>query len=80
MLERRTPASRVVDLALVALPRETDEQNVQRILGYARQAYWTFLPAPDRDRIAPRLETVLKTGLAAAPTVEPEVGLVLGAS
>ena len=68
MLERRTPASSVVDLALVALSRETDEQNVQRILGYARRAYWTFLPTADRDRIAPRLETVLKTGLAAAQT------------
>jgi aminopeptidase N len=68
MLEGRTPASRIVDLALRALPGEADEQNVQRILGYARQAYWTFLPAPDRDRVSLRLETVLKAGLAAAPT------------
>jgi aminopeptidase N len=68
MLDRRTPASRVMDLALRALPRETDEQNVQRILGYARQAYWNFLPAPGRDRVAPRLEQVLGAGLAAAPT------------
>ena len=68
MLDRRTPASRVMALALDALPRETDEQNVQRILGYARQAYWNFLPAPDRDALAPRLEEVLSAGLAAAPT------------
>jgi aminopeptidase N len=68
MLDRRTPAARVMDLALRALPRETDEQNVQRILGYARQAYWNFLPAPGRDRVAPRLEQVLGAGLAAAPT------------
>ena len=68
MLERRTPASLVVDLALRALPRESDEQNLQRILGYARQAYWSFLDAPDRGRIAPRLEQVLRDGLAAAPT------------
>jgi aminopeptidase N len=68
MLDRRTPASSVVDLALRALPRETDEQNVQRILGYARQAYWNFLPTPDRERVAPRLEQVLSAGLAAAPT------------
>jgi aminopeptidase N len=68
MLDRRTPASRVMALALDALPRETDEQNVQRILGYARQAYWNFLPAPDRDALAPRLEQVLSAGLAAAPT------------
>ena len=68
MLDRRTSASSVVDLALRALPRETDEQNVQRVLGYARQAYWNFLPAPDRDGVAIRLELVLKAGLAAAPT------------
>ena len=68
MLDGRTPASSIVDLALRALPRETDEQNVQRILGYTRQAYWTFLPSPDRDRVSLRLEPVLKAGLAAAPT------------
>jgi aminopeptidase N len=68
MLDRRTSASQVLDLALRALPLETDEQNVQRILGYARQAYWSFLPAPDRGRAAAQLEQVLRTGLAAAPT------------
>jgi aminopeptidase N len=68
MLDRRTPAASILDLALRALPRETDEQNVQRILGYTRQTYWSFLPAPERDRAAPRVEEVLKAGLAAAPT------------
>ncbi len=68
MLDRRTSASSVVDLALRALPLETDEQNVQRILGYARQAYWNFLPTTDRDGVAIRLELALKAGLAAAAT------------
>ncbi len=68
MLDRRTEAARVMDLALRALPRETDEQNVQRILGYARRTYWAFLPAADRDGVAPRLEQILRAGLAAAPT------------
>ena len=68
MLNRKTSASSMVDLALVALPRETDEQNVQRILGYTSQAYWTFLPAAERERVAPRLEQVLRTGLSSAPT------------
>ena len=68
MLDRRTSASSIVDLALRALPRESDEQNVQRILGYTRQAYWRFLPAPERARVAPRLEEALKTGLAGAQT------------
>ena len=68
MLDRRAPASDIVELALRALPRETDEQNVQRILGYARPAYWTFLSEADRRRVSPRIEQVLTGGLAAAPT------------
>jgi aminopeptidase N len=68
MLERRAPPASVIELALRALPRETDEQNVQRVLNYAEQAYWKFLPAAGRARIAPRLEATLRAGLAAAPT------------
>ena len=68
--DRRQGAApaRFVALALDALPRETDEQNVQRILAYARQAYWNFLSASEREHVAPRLEQTLKAGLASAPT------------
>jgi aminopeptidase N len=68
MLERRATPSALLDLALRALPRETDEQNVQRILGYARQAYWRFLPATERASWTPKIEDALQRGLAAAPT------------
>jgi aminopeptidase N len=68
MLNRRAPASRVSDLALRALPRESDEQNVQRILGYLQRTFWQFLPAAERARIAPDVERALTAGLAAAPT------------
>jgi aminopeptidase N len=64
----RTPASGIVNLALRALPLEADEQNIQRILGYARHAYWTFLSSDARAQVSPRLEQVLRDGLAAAPT------------
>ena len=69
MLDRRTPASSVMDLALRALPRETDEQNVQRILGYT-QAGVLELPAGGRPRPrrAARSSRCCKAGLAAAPT------------
>ena len=50
MLDGRTPASGVVDLALRALPRETDELNIQRILSYARQAYLGLHRRPTRAR------------------------------
>ncbi len=56
------------DAALRALPAETDEQNVQRILGYAARAYWRFLSPEERQARAGRLETVLRAGLAAATT------------
>ena len=76
----RQPSS-IIDLALRALPREADEQNVQRILGYTRQAYWKFLPAAERarGRAAARAD-VLRAGLARRPTSEPQVGVVLGAA
>jgi len=66
MLDGRTAASAVVDLALRALPLEGDEQNVQRILNYTQQAYWRFLPARSRETVAPRLERALRSGLDAA--------------
>ncbi len=46
-------------LALRALPHETDEQNVQRILGYVRPAFWRYLSSEARVPLAPRLEALL---------------------
>jgi aminopeptidase N len=66
MLDRRTSGSALIDLALRALPREADEQNVQRILSYTERAYWKFLPAAQREATAARMEKTLQAGLAAA--------------
>jgi aminopeptidase N len=68
MLVGRTSPSAVIGLALRALPRETDEQNVQRILAYTEQAYWKFLPAANRAAVSPAMEKVFRAGLAAAPS------------
>ncbi|HET7221414.1 MAG TPA: M1 family aminopeptidase [Vicinamibacterales bacterium] len=68
MLERRASAAALADLALRALPLETDEQNVQRVLGYLEQAYWKFLPAAERLAMSPRLEQTLRGGLDRATT------------
>jgi aminopeptidase N len=57
-----------VDLAMRALPRETDEQLTQRVLGYLRAAWWRFLRPADRDARQARLEALLKSGLDAAKT------------
>lgn len=67
MLSGEAPAERVIDLALRALPRETDELNTQRILTCLSQSYWRFLPDARRGVLAPRIEGVLRAGLDRAP-------------
>ncbi|HEY6508465.1 MAG TPA: M1 family aminopeptidase, partial [Vicinamibacterales bacterium] len=68
MLEARTTPTAFFDAALRALPRESDEQNAQRVLGYAVRAYWRFLTPPARAARAAALETGLRAGLARAQT------------
>jgi aminopeptidase N len=68
MLDGRVAPSDLLTLALDALPRETDELNIQRVLGYTQQAYWKFVPEFERRALAPRLERVLRAGLDAAAT------------
>jgi aminopeptidase N len=68
MLDGETPAPDLIELALRALPRETDELLVQQVLGYVSQAYWRFTPDSRRTTLAPRVEAVLRSGLDAAGT------------
>jgi aminopeptidase N len=63
MLEGRVTAAEVIDLALNALPREIDEQNVQRILSYLSGAFWRFVGGPARAALAGRVERTLEEGL-----------------
>ena len=68
LLDGELPSSRFLDLAIGALPRETDELNIQRILSYLEHAYWTFTPDADRRLRAPDVERVLRAGLTSAAT------------
>ena len=68
MLDGRSQPAAVLDMLTTALPRERDELNVQRMLGYAQQVYWKFVPAATRTALAPRLERLLRDGVDAAPT------------
>jgi aminopeptidase N len=68
MLEAGARPSQLIDLALRALPEEPDEQIVQRVLGYATQAYWRFLGDPERRAVADRIETTLRSQIAPAQT------------
>jgi aminopeptidase N len=57
-----------LDLALRALPRETDEQLTSRVLGYASNTWWRFLDQGGRRTRAARFESLLREGLAQAGT------------
>jgi aminopeptidase N len=58
----------MLDLLLGSVPREKDDLNLQRMLGYTQQAYWRWLEPSERASIAPALEKVLRAGLDAAPS------------
>jgi len=68
MLDGELGAPDLIELALLALPRETDELLVQRILGYLNQAYWRFSSTTRRTALAGRVETALRAGLDRAQT------------
>ena len=66
LLEGRVMPEEFLDLAARALPKENDEQNVQRVLGYLARAFWQFLPQSERSARAPGLEGVLRQGITKA--------------
>jgi aminopeptidase N len=69
VVESRVPVDDFLDLALRALPRESDEQNVQRVLGYSTRAFWRYLEPADRRRRAPAFEAMLRDGITRAATM-----------
>ena len=69
LLRGAVPPARFVELALVALPRESDELNTQQVLAYTRTAYWHFLSASARDGVAPQLESMLRARIDASTSV-----------
>jgi aminopeptidase N len=62
-----TPAA-FTELAINALPRETDEQLTSRVLGYLGGAWWRFLSSDERETRAERVEILLSSGLTTAKT------------
>jgi aminopeptidase N len=68
MVDGRVRPSDVLDMLARAAPRESDDLNVQRMLGYLQQAYWRWIPDAERRARAASLEAMLKGGLAAAPS------------
>jgi aminopeptidase N len=66
LLDAEITADAFLSLALRALPAETNELTITRILGYTREACWRYSSATARTRLAPRLELALREGLDAA--------------
>ena len=48
LLEGRVRPGAFIDAALRSLPRESDEQNAQRVLTYIARAFWKYLPDAER--------------------------------
>jgi aminopeptidase N len=72
MLNHQVQPAEFIDLAMRAIPAEDTEQNVQLILDYTGDAFWTFLSGSERGQIALRLEGILRSGIqqAASPSMK----------
>ncbi len=63
MLDRRIAASEFVSSGMAALAKEDTEQNIQLLVGYLNDAFWTFLTDAQRKDAGPKLEQLLRTGI-----------------
>jgi aminopeptidase N len=68
LVEGRVETGRFLDLVVRALPRERDEQNVQRVLAYTARAFWRDVPSGERLTRAAALEPMLRAGIDRAAT------------
>jgi aminopeptidase N len=68
LVERRIEPGALFTTALRALPRETDEQNAQRVLAYTTRLFWGYLPPDVRLAQTPGLEAVLRAGIQRSGT------------
>ena len=68
LLEGRVRPGVFIDAALRSLPRESDEQNAQRVLTYVARTFWKFLPDAERASRSAALEAALRQGLDRATT------------
>jgi aminopeptidase N len=78
MLDGELRPDRIIDLAVRALPRETDELNAERILVDLTRSFWQFIPDTVRTARAPQLERVLRAGLSAATTTSLKAAYFAG--
>jgi len=63
VLEQRIRPDAMLAAAMRALPRETDEQNAQRVLMYTARIFWRYLTPDQRRSQGNALESVLRAGI-----------------
>ncbi|HET9360461.1 MAG TPA: M1 family aminopeptidase [Vicinamibacterales bacterium] len=68
VLEARVGAPVFLDAAMRALPRESDEQNAQRVLAYVTRVFWRHLTPDERRARSAPLESMLRSGIERVPT------------
>jgi aminopeptidase N len=68
VLDGHVQPSTFVDALVRALPLETDDQNINRMLQYLVRAFWKFLPPHERSVRGAVFETLLRRGLERAVT------------
>jgi aminopeptidase N len=68
VLNTRIAPAEFMSFAVRVLLKETNEQNLQYLLGAMAEAYWRFLPQEQRLARIPGLEALLREGIARAST------------
>jgi aminopeptidase N len=68
LLDGHVTPEAFLDLAFRALPAESDEQMISRVLGYSSSTWWRFMGTAGRAAHAKRYEAVLRDGLSRAET------------
>ncbi|MFA7280418.1 MAG: M1 family aminopeptidase [Sterolibacterium sp.] len=68
LLDRQIRPLALFDLALHAVPKESDEQLTAQFLEDASRLWWRFLTADERRQRATRFEQILRQGLDQAGT------------
>lgn len=68
LLDGHVTPEAFLDLAFRALPAESDEQMISRVLGYSSNTWWRFMGTAGRAAHAKQYEAVLRDGLSRAET------------
>jgi aminopeptidase N len=68
LVQRRLDAKATLGAAMRALPKESDEQNAQRVLSYATRMFWRYLSPEDRRAQGPAFEAMLRAGIERGKT------------